>query len=140
MHEIGGTDDWSFIVRRVRDLPVYFNGKGGVSSALYKDSLGVSVDKDHLRDIASVIEDEERLHKLYHPIPSDGYKLIAIVSVDKEVCEETQIYVEDAPIENENIHHCILKKDKEVVMLSKGQARKLARNSKFLKDYRCLNE
>lgn len=44
MHE----EEWKFVIRRARANPDFFHADGTVTSALFKDSKGVSVDKDHL--------------------------------------------------------------------------------------------
>ena len=92
MNDISTCDysDWLYVIRRVRNKPAFIKN-GGVSSALFKDSKGVSVNKDHRRTEEEIIEDEIRLHNFYNPEnTSDFYsnekKLKAIVSIDKEIC------------------------------------------------------
>lgn len=57
--------NWKEVYRRVKSKPVFMNNEQ-LSSALFKDSKGVSVNYDAGRDINEIIEDEERLHKLYN--------------------------------------------------------------------------
>ena len=47
------------VFRRIRNLPMYIKEDGTISSAIYSDSKGVSVNIDAGRDISDIIEDEE---------------------------------------------------------------------------------
>ena len=133
---------WLFVVRRVRNKPSFFHDDGTLSSALFKDSKGVSTDKDHMRSIDEVIVDEERLHELYYPIEKQQeqpeYKLSALVSIDKEVCEEKKIKIIDDPIPEINPHHCLLFKNEKMEGLSQSQARALSSSAKIIKKYNLL--
>ena len=51
--------DWSAIYRRVKSKPIFMK-EGRPSSALFKDSKGVSVDRDGSREICSIIAAEAR--------------------------------------------------------------------------------
>lgn len=53
--------DWTEIYRRVKSKPIFMKD-GRPSSALFKDSKGVSVDRDGGRGLDEIIMDEERLH------------------------------------------------------------------------------
>ena len=57
--------DWKEVYRRVKSKPVFMK-EGRPSSALFKDSKGVSVDRDAGRNLNDIIVDEERLHALYN--------------------------------------------------------------------------
>ena len=66
---------------------------GRPSSALFKDSHGVSVDKDMGRNEKDIISDEERLHRFYNQglteeeIRQNGEELRAIISLSDESCD-----------------------------------------------------
>ena len=131
--------DWQYVVRRVRNHPSFFHNDGTVSSALFKDSHGVSVDKDHMRSVDEVIADEERLHQFYYSDEEQknnpGLKLVSIISIDKEVCENNSVAVIDDPIPDENIHHCLLFKNQEREQLTRSQARALSVAACIIKKY-----
>ena len=131
--------DWRYIVRRVRNSPTFFHADGTVSSALFKDSQGVSVDKDHMRSKEEVISDEERLHQFYYSVEEQknnpGLKLMALVKVNRDICDRNSITVIDDPIPEENLHHCLLFKNQEREKLSQQQAKALSSSFIILKKY-----
>ena len=130
---------WKFVIRRVNDKPQFFHSDGTVSSALFKDSKGVSVDKDHYRLIEEIVSDEERLNEYYNDIAvkegKQKNKLKALVTIDKIVCDSLSIFVKDDPIPEINIHHCLLLKNNEEISLSNRQAKELAMASVCIKKY-----
>ena len=129
------------IYRRMRNTPLYIKEDGSVTSALFLDSQGVSVDIDAGREIDDIIADEERLHILYHPNMSEDemkekeQALKAIVSVTKSDCDEKDVLLELDPILGENEYHAILRKDVDTIVLTKGQRRHLAQKCKYVKKY-----
>ena len=126
--------DWHFAVRRVRNKPNFIK-ENGVSSALFKDSKGVSVNKDHGRTIPVMLLDEERLHRLYcETDEQDESMLKAIVSIDRGICESKGVLVRDVPLK-ENKHHSILLRSEEKIQLTDSQAKALARSAKIIKKY-----
>ena len=129
-------NNWTFVVRRVRNKPNFFKCDR-VSSALFKDAKGVSVNRDDDRELTNIILDEERLHYCYLEEPkkeTKEFKLKALVAVDREVIKEKEVLVVDAPLE-ENPHHAVLKKSETEIRLTDSQARALAMNSRFIKRY-----
>ena len=130
---------WRYVVRRVRNHPSFLHNDGTVSSALFKDSQGVSVDKDHMRSLDEVIADEERLHQFYYSDEDQknnpGLKLVSLVSIDKEVCDRNLVAVIDDPIPEENVHHCLLFKNQEREKLSQSQAKALSVAACIIKKY-----
>lgn len=131
-------DEIKTLYRRRRNLPTYLKSNGEISSALFLDSKGVSVDIDGNREIDEIITDEERLHLLYNADRQDTlleYKLKAIHSVSKENCDEKEVYIESAPIEGENRYHALLKRSEDVIILTPSQRKYLARNAKTIKEY-----
>ena len=128
------------VFRRIRNAPLYIKEDGGISSAVYLDDRGVSVDIDDNRNMDTIIEDEERLHIFYNgkkieEDPEGPYKLLAIAAIDKANCNEKEIYIELAPIKDENDFHAILKGSETKVRLSPSQRKHLARTSAIIKSY-----
>lgn len=132
--------DWKEIYRRVKSKPIFMKD-GKPSSALFKDSNGVSVDKDAGRDVEEIIADEERLHTLYNrnlteeEIRERGEELRAIVRLTDNQCDDANVCVIADPIEGENENHALLQKSEEEIQLTKGQARMLARQATIVKNY-----
>lgn len=125
-----------FMVRRIRNKPIFFKD-GRPSSALFKDSKGVSVDKDAGRTKEEIIKEEEKLHKFYNSkngIIEDEKQLKAIISVEKEVCDNLEVQIIDSPLV-ENKYHALLQKSETIVELTKGQAKALAKSAEVLKEY-----
>lgn len=125
-----------FVVRRIRNKPIFFKD-GRPSSALFKDSKGVSVDKDEGRTKEEIIKEEENLHKFYNSTNDsieNEMQLKAIISVTKETCDNHAVQIIDSPLE-ENKHHALLQKSETIVELTKGQAKALAKSAEVLKEY-----
>lgn len=132
--------DWRAIYRRVKSKPIFMKD-GRPSSALFKDSKGVSVDRDAGREMDDIISDEERLHALYTGGLSDeeigerGEALIAIIQLTKIQCDSVEVCVIPDPIQGENEYHALLQKSETEIELSKGQARSLAKAATIIKRY-----
>ncbi len=137
MHE----KDWKEIYRRVRSKPIFMHN-GRPSSALFKDSQGVSVNIDGGRTQEEIIMDEERLHRLYNQeltqeeIERNEGELCAIISLRKEQCESANVCVIMDPIEGENIYHALIQRSETEITLTRGQAKMLAREALVIKEYR----
>lgn len=132
--------DWSAVYRRVKSKPIFMK-EGRPSSALFKDSKGVSVDRDGRRGICDIIADEERLHSLYTKGLSDeeirerGEELKAIVQLTDSQCDSVAVCVIPDPISGENEHHALLQKSETEIQLSKSQAKTLAQLATVIKQY-----
>ena len=132
--------DWKAIYRRVKSKPVFMKD-GRPSSALFKDSKGVSVDRDAGRTIDEIIIDEERLHALYNKGMTDdeirekGEELRAIIALTNEQCEFVDVCVIPDPIKDENEFHALIQKSETEIQLSKSQARNLAKMATIIKSY-----
>lgn len=127
------------VYRRVRNSPMYIKDNGEISSAIYLDSRGVSVDIDDSRRINDIIADEERIHQHHNEEklrmdPDGPYKLMAIVSVPKDACWEKSVQIELEPVED-NPYHAILKRLKGKIELTGSQRKHLRDNSKIVKMY-----
>lgn len=128
------------VYRRIRNKPMYIKDNGTISSAVYLDSHGVSVDIDNDRKIEDIIADEERLHNFYNRDKIQGdsdseYKLVAIADVKEEICQEKNILIEHVPIKDENPYHALLKRSKEKNELTSSQRKHLAKESRIVKTY-----
>lgn len=132
--------DWKKIYRRVKNKPVFMKD-GRLSSALFKDSKGVSVDRDAGRELGDIIIDEERLHSLYNAgltddeIKEKGEGLKAIIELTSEQCDSVKACVIPDPIYGENEYHALLQKSETEVQLSKSQAKSLAKLATIIKSY-----
>lgn len=132
--------DWIAIYRRVKSKPIFMKD-GRPSSALFKDSKGVSVDRDAGRKIEDIIIDEERLHALYTSKLSDveikerGEELKAIIQLTDVQCESVEACVIPDPIHGENEYHALLQKSETEIQLSKSQAKRLAKLATIVKNY-----
>ncbi len=132
--------DWEKIFRRIKCKPQFMKN-GRPTSALFKDSHGVSVNRDCGREINDIIADEERLHRLYNAnltvrqIEEHGEGLKAIISLTHEQCDSEEVCVIPDPIDGENAYHALLQKSATEVVLSSGQARRLAKMAVIEKTY-----
>lgn len=99
------------------------------SSALFKDSNGVSVDRSNGRVLSDVITDEERLHQKF-----GKEKLKAIISVSKKICDAKELYIKFDPI-SDNKYHCIVQKSESSTSLTSSQAKFLSKNCVINKYY-----
>lgn len=132
--------EWNRVYRRVRDLPQYIKSDGSITSAVFKDSKGASVDRDGGRTDSEIIADEERLHAqqveglTQDEIIESGKNLRMIVSVSREICNERQILVKPDPIKD-NPYHALLQRNEEIIELSPSQAKALARAVRIEKSY-----
>ena len=128
------------IYRRVESKPIFMKD-GRPSSALFKDSKDVSVDRDVGRKIDDIISHEERLHALYTDGLSDeeikerGKTLIAIIQLTDVRCDAVEACVIPDPIQGENEYHALLQKSEAETQLSKSQAKVLAKSATIIKSY-----
>lgn len=132
--------DWKQIYRRVKSKPIFMKD-GRPTSALFKDSKGVSVNRDAGREIGTIIAEEERLHILYNSgltneeIQEKGEELRAIVELTSEQCDSVEACVIPDPIPGENENHALIQKSETEILLSKSQARNLAKMARVIKSY-----
>lgn len=128
------------LYRRVRKHPMYIKENGTVSSALFKDSKGVSVSVDDNRNLDDIIKKEEELHVYYNKEkldedPEGMFKLIALASIQKLACDEKEVVIEMVPDGDINPYHAILKRNKDEICLTAGQSKYLARKTEIVKSY-----
>lgn len=118
------------LFRRVSNIPQYWKqGSDKPSSALFKDSNGVSVNRCNYRCKDEIINDEERLHKLY----LKGAPLKAIISVKKVLCEDMLVQYDP---EDNNKHHSLILRNEDTIQLTESQAKRLSRNCNIEKTYK----
>lgn len=135
-----GDKDWSTIYRRVKSKPLFMKDDRP-SSALFKDSNGVSVDRDAGRNEEDIIIDEERLHAFYtkelsaEEIRERGEELRAIVKLTDSQCDSVEACVIPDPIHGENEFHALLQKSETEIQLTKSQAKSLAKLATVVKSY-----
>ena len=101
-------------------------GSNRPSSAVFKDSKGVSVDRKAGRS------DDQCVDFLINRIPNHR----AIVSITVHNCEQKEIFIEADPVEGANNqpanpYHMLLKKNKTTPSLTRSQARHLAQVCKI---------
>lgn len=128
------------VFRRVRNHPMYIKEDGTISSAIFSDKKGVSVDIDDGRNLDEIISAEESLHFYYNSErikdnPEGAYRLLAITSVTKQACDEKQVMIQMDPVENINPYHAVLRRDEEKTELTAGQRKYLSRKMKVIKSY-----
>jgi hypothetical protein len=97
---------------------MYWKDNGKLSSAAFMDKNGVSVTRDGGRPLEKVVE--------YMKTTFSGY----IVSLKVFQCYEVDSYVKYLP-EPDNDYHSEIHGSKDKVILSKGQARRLAAFAKI---------
>lgn len=127
--------DWKELYRRVKNKPQFmYNDRP--SSALFKDSKGVSVNRDGNRNKDEIIADEKRLYKLYNKnLEDETNKLRAIISLRDIDCISANVYVLPDPIEGENPFHALIQKSETEIVLGKSQAKQLAKAAKFVEKF-----
>lgn len=96
---------------------------GQVSSAVFKDTCGVSVDRQWHRNVTEAVNElRDRLAGKQDKTKED-YK---VISVKKSDCDAVTAYCEYSP-ETDNKHHSLIKKSSTEIKLTKSQARTLAK-------------
>lgn len=105
------------LYRSVKPLPQYWKGNV-VTSALFKDSKGVSVDRGGRR------ADESIVKNFKSAFGADQVK--AIVCLTAKKCFDTEVLVVAKPLDN-NQYHAEIHRSAQEIELTKGQARALAK-------------
>lgn len=96
---------------------------GRPSSALFKDSKGVSVDRDGNRSETEIIS------KLSKNLNDDQLK--AVIYLDASFCYEIPVEILYKPLQD-NEYHAVIHDSNERIELTKSKARKLSRNCKII--------
>ena len=100
---------------------------GRPSSAIFKDSKGVSVDRDGNRT------EEQITNNLYKKLSQDK-EIRAIIKIKAEECFELDANVISAPLDDDEYHALILNTP-ENPPLKSSIAKKLSKKSKVVKIY-----
>ncbi|MBQ9365690.1 MAG: hypothetical protein IJT82_07925 [Schwartzia sp.] len=103
--------------------PVMFDKNGNVTSAIFQDSQGVSVDREWHRSTQEAVETlRKRLSQIKGKEPSD-YRVISVTKADCDSIGAVCVY---AP-EQDNAYHSLIERTAEIPKLTKGQARALVK-------------
>ena len=110
-------NDKELLYRAVPSKPQFWKEREGrPSSAIFKDSKGVSVDRKGERSAGDVIL---ALQKRFQ-------NLRAIICLSAGVCREENAFIKYDPI-LENEHHSLILDSPEKIQMGSGKARRLAR-------------
>ncbi len=117
-------NDEEFLFRLVIANPSHWkSNENRPSSAIFKDSKGVSVDRDGGRsddDCADFLEDKLGKGK-------------AVVKINVGFCRSKSILVTSDPLE-ENPYHAVLQRSEVDIELTASQAKFLARNCELVRE------
>jgi hypothetical protein len=109
-----------FLYRRVILNPNFWDFENNrPSSAIYKDSNGVSVDRQHNRSDKDIIEQYKE------------YPIRAIAKVLTATCRNIETYPIYKPV-SDNIYHCEILDAIDKVQISGSKAKKLRDNSEII--------
>lgn len=95
-----------------------------ISSALFKDKKGVSVDRDIERSQDEVIREFE----------GRGKELKGVVAIGVKECHSIPVLVSEDPIP-ENTYHALIVDSVEKIQLSKSKLKKIAEMCRLVKEY-----
>lgn len=96
---------------------------GQVSSAVFKDTYGVSVDRKWHRDVREAVNELRTRLAGKQGKTVEDYK---VISVKKSDCDKVNAFCEYSP-ERDNRYHSLIKKSSAEIKLTKSQARYLAK-------------
>lgn len=91
------------------------NKRNGPSSAAFKDSKGLSVDRAGSRPINSIVSDFQ-----------SRFEIRSVISVTAGECRNHKTYPKYAPL-SDNIYHSEIHRSSDIITLTAGQARKLSK-------------
>lgn len=116
-------DNSELLFRAVPDKPQMWKEKEGrPSSAIFKDSQGVSVDRDGNRTDAQVTENFKKRFST----------LKAIVSIEAEECRDAGAFLQYDPLPDNFHHSLILNSQDSIQVKSSGKARRLTKLTKIV--------
>lgn len=104
------------LFRKIPNNPNMRREDGSISSVVFKDSNGCSVDRQL----------DRKLEDVYKNFISKFSDIIAIADVKYQDCINVGAIVKEVPLEN-NKYHCEIHRSEEKAQLTPGQARKLSR-------------
>ncbi len=110
------------LLRWIKSIPELWKWKyNRPSSAVFKQSNGVSVDQLLNRDIA------EGVDTLIQRMEEAGGETLAVVSLSVQQCLHCSTHPIPVPIED-NVFHAEIRRNDQIIELTVGQARCLSRN------------
>ena len=113
-------DESEMLLRCVRPGNMYWKDNDTLTSAAFKDPEGLSVDRVYDRELETAVE-------------TIGAKLEgSVVSVTVGDCHEANAIVKYKPLVD-NDYHSEIHQSEKVALLTKGNARALARKARILK-------
>ncbi|MCH7413207.1 hypothetical protein MM213_06920 [Belliella sp. R4-6] len=116
--------DQEILYRAIKPYPNWWKAEiNRPSSAAFKDSRGVSVDRDFARPPEQVIKELR-----------NRFTLKSVVSIGANVCREFETFPVSKPLPNQPEHAEIHRSEHEIELTS-GQARKLSKAAKI--EYFC---
>lgn len=107
-------DDAEFLYKRIPSNPNNWKD-GRITSAVFKDSRGLSVDRQHTREDENVVKF----------LKESFSNIVAIAKVKAEVCREVATYPVYKPVEG-NIFHSEIHDSVDKVVISGAKAKKLS--------------
>lgn len=106
--------------RKIPDNPDMIKKDGTITSAVFKDSNGCSVDRKAGR------KDEDIYANFVSRFSGIEGAIKAVADVSKQNCEEKNMIILELP-EEDNPHHCEIHRSSDRIMLSPSQAKHLSR-------------
>ena len=114
-------EDDELLHRAIKPKPQFWNTKSGsVTSALFKDSKGVSVDRNAGRDDEVI---KASLQQQFENLKGEARFTAGL-------CREKECRVKADPVEGNENHSVVLGSNK--IELTKGQARHISRNCQVI--------
>ncbi len=108
--------DEESLFRKIPNNPVMKREDGSISSAVFKDSKGCSVDRQLDRELKDVFDS----------FITRFNDVQAIADVKYQDCIDVNTIVKEVPLEN-NKYHCEIHRSEEKAQLTSGQARRLSK-------------
>lgn len=114
------------LFRKIPDNPIMFKSDGTISSAVFKDSKGCSVDKKADRDSNEIYD------LFFQRFSNTSGSIVAVSDVTVGICYEKEAIVIEKPTD-ENKFHCEIHGGIDKVQLTSSQAKHLAKNANTYK-------
>ncbi len=117
-------NDNELFFRMVSHYPNLIKSDGSISSALFKNPNGCSVDRKGDRKVNAVYA------SLIDRFGKTQYGIKGVAELTYRDCKDGNVYVKEAPsLTNE--YHCELHKSESEILLTSAQARYLAMHCKY---------
>lgn len=116
-------EEEEFLVRAITDNPnIYLKENKRISSALFKDSKGVSVDRKDVRTYEEIYQ----LKKKELDLLNKNYNVIGYAVLQAKTCYDIGTLPLPKPLMN-NIYHAEIHQSTEKIQLSNSCAKKLSK-------------